>query len=112
MGEVHRIYVDVPSDAPGFDSLFDAVCTAEQTWATEDRDWDPMVYSRIVTDGSDDESVTGALAQVIGDWQALAQQHPEMRDLTFMTVADMITAVEHALPAAIARGNATSAALR
>lgn len=43
------------------------------------------------------DPVTAALAQVIDDWQALAQQHPDMRELTFMTVADMITAVERVL---------------
>lgn len=97
---LRRICVDVPADATGFDALLDAVCRAEQKWATENRHWDPMVHSHIVNDDatvgapSADVSSASALSQLVAGWQALAQQHPEMRDLTFITVADMITVVE------------------
>ncbi|BEL42007.1 hypothetical protein [Mycobacteroides abscessus] len=98
---LRRIYVDVPADVADFEALFDAVCQVEQKWATEDRRWDPMVYSRIVHDDADDApsiegTVASVVSQVVTGWQALAQQHPEMRDLTFMTVADMVTVVERA----------------
>jgi hypothetical protein len=58
---LRRIYVDVPADAANFDALFDAVCQVEQNWATEDRRWDPMVYSHIVNDDADE------IVKILGD---------------------------------------------
>lgn len=36
MGQIRRIHVDVPADAPGFNSLFDAVCAAGQAGSDDD----------------------------------------------------------------------------